>query len=38
MSRYDDFTAGNLLDFSFHQNYYKLIGVNLSRRTNTNIP
>ena len=25
-------------DFSYHQNYYKLIGIDLSRQTNTNIP
>ena len=38
MSRNDDETKGNLLDFSNHQNHYKLIGINLSRQTNTNIP
>ena len=38
MSRNDDYTTGNLLDFSYHQNYYKLIGINLSRHANTNIP
>ena len=31
MSRIDDYTTGNLLDFSYHQNYYKLIGIYLSR-------
>ena len=36
MSRSDDYTIGNLLDFSYHQNYYKLI--DLSRQTNTNMP
>ena len=37
MSRNDDYTTGNLKDFSYHQNYYKLIGIDLSRQTNTNI-
>ena len=26
-----------LLDYSYHQNYYKLIGIDLSRQTNTSI-
>ena len=38
MSRNDDYTTGNLLGFLYHQNYYKLIGIDLSRQTNTNIP
>ena len=38
MSRNNDYTAGNLLDFSYRQNYYKLVGIDLSRQTNTNIP
>ena len=38
MSRNDDYTTGNLLDFSYHQNYYKIIGIDLSRQTNTSIP
>ena len=25
MLRSDDYTTGNLLDYSYHQNYYKLI-------------
>ena len=29
MSRNHDSTTGNLLDFSYHQNYYKLIGIAL---------
>ena len=37
MSR-NDYTKGNTLDFSYHQNYYKVIGINLSRQTNTSIP
>ena len=27
MSRNDDYTTGNLLDYLYHQNYYKLIGI-----------
>ena len=38
MSRNDDYKTGNLLEFSYHQNYYKLIGIELSRQTNTSIP
>ena len=37
MSRNDDYTTGNLLDFLYHQNYYKIIGVDLLRQTNMNI-
>ena len=38
MSRNDDYTRGNLLDFSYHQKHYKSTGTDLSRQTNTNIP
>ena len=39
MSRNDDYTTGNLLYYSFHQNYYKFIGVDLPRqKKKTNIP
>ena len=38
MSRNDDNTTGNLLDYLDHQNYYKLIGKDFSRQTNTSIP
>ena len=38
MSKKDDYTTGNLLDCLYHQNYYKLIGIDLSRQTNANIP
>ena len=38
MSRNDDYETGNLLDYLYHQNYYKLIGIDLSRQTNTSIP
>ena len=38
MSRNDGYTTGNLLDHLYHQNYYKLIGVALSRQKNVSIP
>ena len=38
MSRNHDYKTKNLLDFSYHQNYYKLTGIDLSRQTNTSIP
>ena len=34
----DDYTTWNLLDYLYHQKYYKCIGVHLSRKINTNIP
>ena len=37
MSGNDDYTTGNLLGFSYHQNYDKLIGIDLSRKTNSSI-
>ena len=33
----DDYTTGNLLDYLYHHKYYKLIGIDLSRQTNTSI-
>ena len=27
MSRKDDYKTGHLLDYLYHQNYYKLIGI-----------
>ena len=38
MSRSDDYTTGNLLDYLHHQNYYKLTIIDLSRQVNTNVP
>ena len=38
MSRNNDSTSVNLLDYLYHQNYYKTIGIDLSRQTNTSIP
>ena len=33
MSKNYDFATGNLLDYLYHQNSYKLIGKDLSRKT-----
>ena len=38
MSRNNYYTAGNLLDYFYHQNYFKLIGIDVSRQTNMSIP
>ena len=38
MSRNDAYTIRNLLDYLYHQNYYKRIGIDLSRPKNTSIP
>ena len=38
MSRSNGYTTGNILGYLYHQSYYKLIGINLSRQTNTSIP
>ena len=38
MARNDDYTTENLLDYLYHQKYYKLIGIDLPRQTNTSIP
>ena len=38
MSKKPDYTTGNLLDYLYHQNCYKRIGIDLSRQTNTSIP
>ena len=37
MSRSNDYSNGNLLDFLYHQNFYKSIGTGLSRQRNTAI-
>ena len=37
MSRNDDYTTGNLLDHLYHQIYYKLVGIDLSRQMNRSI-
>ena len=38
MSRNNDYTTGNLLDYLNHQKYYKITGIDLSRQTNISIP
>ena len=38
MSKNNEDTNGNLLDYLYHQQFYKLIGIDLSRQTNTSIP
>ena len=38
MATNNGYTKRNLLVHLYHQNYYKLIGINLSRQTNTSIP
>ena len=38
MSRNNDYSTGNLLYYWYHQNHYKLIGINLSRQANRVIP
>ena len=38
MSRNNDYTTGDLLDYLYHQKYYKRIGIDLSRQRNTSIP
>ena len=37
MSRNNDYTTGNLLDYLYHQKSYKLIGTDLSRQANSSI-
>ena len=37
MSKNNDYTTVSLLDYSYHQNYYKLIGTVLSKQRNTTI-
>ena len=32
------YATGRLLDYLHQQKYFKLIGINLSRQTNTSIP
>ena len=38
MSRNDDYTTGNLLDYLYHQKCYKLFHIDISRQTNMSIP
>ena len=38
MWRNYDYTIGNVLDYLYHQKYYKSIGIDLSWQTNISIP
>ena len=38
MSRNDGYTTRNLLNYLYHQNYYKVISTDLTRETNASIP
>ena len=38
MSRNNNYTTGNLLDYLYHQKYYKRISIDLSRQTSASIP
>ena len=38
MSRNNHSVTGNLLDYFYHQNYYKIISIDLSTQKKTNIP
>ena len=38
MSQSNNYTVGNLLDYLYHEKYYKLIDIGLSRQANTSIP
>ena len=38
MTRNNDYTTGHLWHYVYHQKYYKLIGIDLSRYTKTTTP
>ena len=38
MSRNDGYTTVNVLDYFYQNKYYRLIGTDLSRQTNTTTP
>ena len=38
LRRNNGYATRNILDYLHHQNYYELIGIHLSRQTNTIIP
>ena len=38
MSRNNDYTTRNLLDYSYRQNYYKDVRIDLARQTYKTIP
>ena len=37
MWKNEDYATRNLFDYLYHQKYYKIIGIGLSRETNTSI-
>ena len=37
MSRTNNYTSGNSVDYLYHHNYYKFIGIDLSRQKNSSI-
>ena len=38
MSQNNNYRTGNLLNYLYHQNYYKCTGIDLSKQKNTIIP
>ena len=38
MSKNNDYTTGNLLDFAYFKKYYKLIAIDLSKQTKLKDP
>ena len=38
MSRNNEYTTGNILDYFYHKKYYQLIGIGSSKQRNMNIP
>ena len=38
MSISDNYTKGSSLDYLYHQNQYRLIGINLSIQANISVP
>ena len=38
MTKNDDYTTRNLLDYLYHLKYYKIISIDLSRQKDTSIP
>ena len=38
MSRNNDYTTGNLLDYEYYSNHYKLIAIDLSKQTDLENP
>ena len=38
MSNNNDYTTGNLLDFAYYKEHYKLIAIDLSKQTKIKVP